>query len=96
MKEVDLAKYKYWGADIVKDIIKNNKANYSNAKRNFIWADITSSTLPQVDLLFCRDCLVHFSYNDIARAVSNMKRSKSKYLLTTTFLTCKNRDIESR
>jgi hypothetical protein len=33
----------------------------------------------------CRDCLVHFSFKDINAALINLKRSGSKYLLTTTF-----------
>jgi hypothetical protein len=38
-----------------------------------------------VDLIFCRDCLVHFSHRLLRKAVNNIKRSQSRYLLTTTF-----------
>jgi hypothetical protein len=44
-----------------------------------------ASKLPTVDLIFCRDCLVHFSFDDIRRALQNICRSGSAYLLTTTF-----------
>jgi 2-polyprenyl-3-methyl-5-hydroxy-6-metoxy-1,4-benzoquinol methylase len=95
MKEVDLDNCWYTGADIVRDIVQSNYSNYSDDKKNFIWADITTSDLSKVDLILCRDCLVHFSNRDITRALINIKRSKSKYLLTTTFLKRNNQDIET-
>jgi hypothetical protein len=41
--------------------------------------------LPAADLLFCRDCLVHLSYGDIRKALENVRRSRIRYILTTTF-----------
>lgn len=38
-----------------------------------------------MDLILCRDCLVHFSDEDVFRALRNLARSGSRYLLTTTF-----------
>ena len=40
---------------------------------------------PAVDLILCRGCLVHFSFDDIARAVRAICASGSRLLLTTTF-----------
>lgn len=48
-----------------------------------IWQVIT---LPKADVILCRDCLVHFSFADIELALSNFKRSGSRYLLTTSFI----------
>lgn len=48
MKEVDLATCNYRGADIVKEIIKSNRANYSNTKRNFVGEDITLRCCPKL------------------------------------------------
>lgn len=93
MKAVDLSSYNYTGADIVNDIIKKNSLNHSGQGKHFMWADITASSLPQADLLFCRDCLVHFSYADIQNALGNIKKSRSKFLLTTTFPSHDNEDI---
>lgn len=93
MKEVDLTAYNYCGADIVNFIIKHNNGVFARSGRQFLWADITTSPLPQVDLVFCRDCFVHFSYPDIDKAIRNIKKSGSKYLLTTTFPTRSNVDI---
>ena len=51
--------------------------------------------LPEADLVFVRDCLVHFSYTDVFRALRNICRSGSHYLLMTTFSFDhrRNRDI---
>lgn len=38
-----------------------------------------------MDLIFCRDCLVHLSLQDIWRSLHNVCASRSEYLLITTF-----------
>jgi hypothetical protein len=48
--------------------------------------DVINDPLPTVDLIFCRDCLVHFSYEHIQEALTNIKNSGSQYLLTTSFI----------
>lgn len=84
MKEVDLGTVNYIGADLVPDIIANNK-KHANQYKSFVQLDVTESDLPAVDLVIVRDCLVHLSFNDISRALRNICKSKSQYLLTTTF-----------
>lgn len=93
MKEVDLTDYEYYGGDIVDTVVTYNAKVYAKQGRQFLWADITTSPLPKVDLIFCRDCFVHFSYNDIKTAIRNVKKSRSKYLLTTTFPARSNVDV---
>ena len=95
MKEVDLNGTKYWGADIVTDVVGHNTKSYSSANRKFAWADITSTRLGEFDLVFCRDCMVHLSDDDVKKAIYNIKKSGSKYLMTTTFTDRTNRDIET-
>jgi len=86
----------YTGADVVADLIEANNARYANDRRRFRVVDISSDELPRVDLVFCRDLLVHFSFSDALRAISNLKRSGSTYLLTTTFTNrTANADIET-
>lgn len=75
----------YTGVDIVPELIEKNNKMYANPKRKFHYSDITRDPLAKVDLILCRDCLVHFSFQDIQLALHNFKRSGSKYLLTTTF-----------
>ena len=84
MSKIDLD-LQYIGADIVADIIATNRSIYARDNRRFVQLNIISDPLPKVDLIFCRDCLVHFSYAHIFTTIKNMKSSESTYLLTTTF-----------
>lgn len=45
-------------------------------------------------MILCRDCFLHFSFDDIFSAIHNFKMSGCSWLLTTTFTGCtKNYDI---
>ncbi|MCS6899972.1 MAG: class I SAM-dependent methyltransferase [Myxococcales bacterium] len=83
----------YHGGDIVEPLIKENQARFQGEKTTFSRLDLLQDPLPDADLLLCRDCLVHLSYRDIAAAISNIRRSRIRYLLTTTFNRHENRDI---
>ena len=85
MRECQLGLETYIGADVVQSLICELNERYRNAYRRFEVLDLAEGALPKVDLVFCRDLLVHFSSSDIRRAVDNLKRSGSTYLLTTTF-----------
>ena len=76
---------RYVGADVVSSMIGELNERYGNAHRRFEVLDLTEDALPKVDLVLCRDLLVHFSASDIRRAIANLRRSGSTYLLTTTF-----------
>ena len=96
MENISLNLSSYIGGDIVEEIVNINNRNYSNDIRSFVKLDITKDPLPQVDLIFCRDCFVHLSNEDILKAIKNIKKSKAKFLMTTTFTACKlNEDIIS-
>jgi len=86
MKELDLPLDKYTGADIVDAIVKDNHSLYATDKREFIHLDILKDNLPKVDLILCRDLFGHFSFKDVKAALTNIKASGSKYLLTTTYV----------
>lgn len=92
MKDTDLGQASYIGADIVNELIDNNK-QYENERRSFVRLDLIADSLSQVDLIFVRDCLVHLSFSDICKALRNIVNSNSKYLLTTTFVDRENVDI---
>jgi len=94
MNRVELDVDEYIGADIVRELIEENRRRYEEPSRKFIVLDITEDEIPKVDLILCRDCLVHFSFRDISSTLENIKRSGSTYLLTTTFSERdKNEDI---
>lgn len=85
LKEVNLDLDSYIGVDIVETIVLGIRSRLENGRRHFLNLDITRDTLPQVDLILCRDCLVHLSFSQIFAALRNFKRSNSRYLLATTF-----------
>ncbi len=94
MQRVDLNGIDYTGGDIVKALIEKNTSMYQKQDRNFKHLDLCESELPRVDAVFCRDCLVHLSFDLIFKALSNISKSGSKYLITTTFTDhLKNEDI---
>jgi hypothetical protein len=85
MDHVDLSGIEYIGADIVHSIVESNQQQYASDDRKFIELDLTSDDLPVADVLQCRDCLVHLSYGNIARVLENVRRSRIRYLLMTSF-----------
>jgi glycosyltransferase involved in cell wall biosynthesis len=84
MQHVDLP-VTYIGADIVQEVVNINNKKYADTHHKFMNLDVCTDELPEVDLIFARDLLVHLSYNDIQRALQNMKNSGAIWLLTTTF-----------
>jgi hypothetical protein len=94
MKRLGLSVEEYIGIDVISKLIAENIQKFGKPGRKFMTLDITRHPLPKADLILCRDCLVHFSYEDIFRALKNFRQSKSTYLLTTTFVKCQsNREI---
>ena len=85
MKTVNLSGIEYIGGDVVDAIVSKNIAEYASEHITFKHINLLEDPLPKVDLIFCRDCLVHFSIADIYKALDNICNSNSKFLLTTTF-----------
>lgn len=93
MRHVDIGAATYIGADIIRERILSHEKLHTTNIRNFVVLDIVADDLPRADLILCRDCLVHFSYRLIRKALRNIRRSQSTYLLTTTFPEHSNSDI---
>jgi hypothetical protein len=85
MSKVNLSNVLYRGYDIAPKLISELNLKYGNSKFEFQQLNVVSEIPKQHDLIICRDLLVHLSFNDAKRAVENIKKSGSKYLLTTTF-----------
>jgi len=82
MSEIDFPKnFKYIGGDISETLITHNKENYKDFE--FSSFDITTDKFPEVDLLLCRDCLIHFSFSDIDKFFKNLVTSNIKFILLT-------------
>jgi hypothetical protein len=77
----------YTGIDIVPSLIEANRGRVAAGEiaGRFELADITRDGLPAADLILCRDCLVHLSFANIARAVARFRASGARLLLATTF-----------
>lgn len=85
MSTVDLGKIDYIGGDLLPELVEANRVRFGSPRRQFLTLDLTAASLPGADLLLCRDCLVHLSFADIAKALGNVRRGQISYLLTTTF-----------
>lgn len=95
MRHVDLSGIDYLGADVVEAMIATNK-KYEQRGRRFAPLDLLNDALPRSDVMLVRDCLVHFSYADLGRALRNIQASGSRWLLTTTFTARpENKDIQT-
>ena len=96
MRHVDLGRIDYTGADVVPELIAQNRSRYGSAGRHFVVLDITKDEVPRADLILCRDCFIHLSFKHTRAAVDNFKRSGSTLLLATTHANAReNTDIES-
>lgn len=90
-------KMDYFGADIVDELIIDNKKKYENQYIKFAKKNIINDKLPKYDLMICRDCLFHLSYKDILLFFNNFLSSEIKFLLIDSHLNdnyvFKNKDI---
>ena len=87
MRYVDLGSIKYIGVDIVPALIVRNRQLYQTDQRTFAAQDITKDRLPGADVILCRDCLIHLSFNSIKAAISNFRKTSATHLLCTTHST---------
>jgi SAM-dependent methyltransferase len=82
----ELGRVRVIGVDIVADLIATNQQRNLRPGTRFIIADMVTDPLPQADLVFCRDGLVHLTNEEILKTLANFRRSGARWLLTTTFV----------
>ena len=85
--------FRYIGGDIVGFMIEQARQKYPRVE--LIEFDLSQDTIPEVDLLFCRDCLFHFSLADIQRTLDNIGCSSVKYVMFTSYYDGVNHDIRT-
>ena len=83
MSRVDIGNASLVAADIVPELVEENRRRHPEV--DFRILDACSPPLPQMDMIFCRDCLVHLSLKDALAALENFRRSGARYLMATTF-----------
>ena len=94
MSSLEMENIDYDGFDIVRSVIQENNIKFRKPNVNFYYSYMINSELAKGDLMFVRDCLVHFSFEDIKKSIFRIKQSKSTYLLSTSFANLKkNTDI---
>jgi hypothetical protein len=94
MQKTNLGVEQYIGVDIVEAMIEKHKKDFGSPTQTFLCMNLVTDSLPKVDLIFSRDCLVHLRFKDALKTIANFKRSGAKYLLTTTFVDrTKNYDL---
>lgn len=85
MAHVDLGVAHYTGGDIVAPLIEENRRRHARPGVSFEVIDLIQGPIPQHDLVFTRDCLVHLSTPHLMAAIRNIKASGATWLLTTTY-----------
>jgi len=77
---------KYYGYDVVPEVVELAKYKAKGLNiAEFGVANLVRDRLPEADIILVRDCFVHLSFAEIIEAVKNLKLTKIKWLLTTTF-----------
>ena len=82
----------YAGYDIVRSLIADVRRKHPAVR--FAVLDVTKQVPPRADLILCKDLLNHLTYDDIRRALANMKRSGAMWLLASNdFTHASNEDV---
>jgi hypothetical protein len=84
-RHVERGPVRYIGGDIVKELVEQNNAKYADEITTFIHFDILKDKAPVADLWFCRDVLLHLSYDMIFEFLRNFARSEIPWLLVSTY-----------
>lgn len=92
MKQVQFNGVEYIGADVVSAIVEQNRVRYPD--RRFEHLDLIRGPLPQTDIVFVRDCLVHLPFREIFQALKTIVDSGAEWLIATQFPGRRNQDIE--
>jgi len=93
MKEMDLTGIRYYGFDIVPEIIEKNQEKYQTETVTFEQADICEDAFPKADLFMARDVLFHLPEKHIFRFFDNFLKQDIQFLLTTSHHGRRNSDI---
>lgn len=90
--EPGLGLARYWGADVVAELVGALRLEHARPWREFVVADAAFGTLPPVDLILARDLLIHLPNAHAVRALRNFRSTGATLLLTTTYPTRERND----
>lgn len=83
MSQVDLGEIEYDGYDIVKEAVQA-ASKHSASNIAFHHADILAMQIPKVDLVICKDVLIHLPDADVLTLLQNIRSSGTRLLASTT------------
>lgn len=83
----------YHGVDIVRKAIE--KACRNQPHGMFKIGDMSTVQLPEVDFIFSRDGMQHLPLATCIRTIQNFRNSSAKFLMASTFVGGKNKDIRA-
>ena len=83
MKKVDLSGIDYTGYDSDEGFIEENQMFYPDHK--FIAVDALKVHWPEVDLILCRDFMIHIPTDAVRHLLQAFNASQSRYLLSTSY-----------
>ncbi len=86
----------YTGIDVVDSVIEQNKKKYTTKNISFVRADGIEYSLPQADLLICKEVFQHLPIKDILAILPQLKKFKYCLILNDVdpkTLTTVNTDI---
>ncbi len=86
MSSLDLKGVDYTGADIVPELIQDNRKKYGKEGRKFEVLDLINGRLPSCDMIFSRDCLVHLLDKQVQGVIDNVRRSGVRFFATTLYV----------
>ena len=75
----------YIGIDLVEAMIADNE-RFADENHSFLVADMVTDILPDADLIFIRDCFIHFENALIFQTLRNISRSNIRYIAITNDL----------
>jgi 2-polyprenyl-3-methyl-5-hydroxy-6-metoxy-1,4-benzoquinol methylase len=87
-------KIKYTGIDIVPSVIERNQ-KYASAAVKFLNLNAIVDSLPNADMVLCREVLFHLSFSDATKLMRNVAGSTQYFAATTDFDIGFNSDIHS-
>ena len=83
MKAVPFGDIAYIGGDLLPSLVTRNTERFGSPKRRFEVLDLVEDRLPDADMIFVRDCLIHMDNALVLRALHNVCRSSFRYICLT-------------
>ena len=69
----------YIGGDIVAPLIAQLNTQYKNKRTKFRHMDIIHDEFPKADLMICRDCMPHLSFDQARQMLDNFMTARSRF-----------------